>query len=96
MVNAMFFNAEFRKSFWSEVILTACHILNRVPNKKKKMTPYELWKKRKFNLSYLRVWGYQVIVRLPESKIKKLGEKGIQCIFLGYVEHNKVYRFLVT
>ena len=96
MVNAMLFNAGLGKGFWGEAILTACHILNRVPNKKTKVTPYELWKKRKPNLSYLRVWGCRAIVRLPEPKIKKLGEKGIECIFLGYAEHSKAYRFLVT
>ncbi|KAH9726106.1 hypothetical protein KPL70_008133 [Citrus sinensis] len=96
MVNAMLFNAGLGKGFWGEAILTACHILNRVPNKKTKVTPYELWKKKKPNLSYLRVWGCRAIVRLPEPKIKKLGERGIECIFLGYAEHSKAYRFLVT
>ena len=36
MVNAMLFTAGLGKCFWGEAILTACHILNRVPNKKKK------------------------------------------------------------
>jgi hypothetical protein len=36
------------------------------------------------------------IVRLPKSKIKKLGQKAIKCIFLGYAQHSKSYRFLVV
>ena len=32
---------------------------------------------------------------MPDPKRKKLGEKGIECIFLGYVLHSKAYRFLV-
>nr|GEX05721.1 zinc finger, CCHC-type [Tanacetum cinerariifolium] len=32
------------------------------------------------------------IVRLPDPKRKTLGEKGIDCIFVGYVEHSKAYR----
>ncbi|KAH9715705.1 hypothetical protein KPL71_021156 [Citrus sinensis] len=40
--------------------------------------------------------GCRAIVRLPEPKIKKLGERGIEGIFLGYAEHSKAYRFLVT
>nr|GEV98901.1 zinc finger, CCHC-type [Tanacetum cinerariifolium] len=31
-------------------------------------------------------------VRLPDPKRKTLGEKGIDCIFVGYVEHSKAYR----
>ncbi|GKE92895.1 hypothetical protein Tco_1573990, partial [Tanacetum coccineum] len=36
-----------------------------------------------------------VVVRLPDSKRKTLGEKGIDCIFVGYAEHSKTYRFYV-
>nr|GFA83694.1 zinc finger, CCHC-type [Tanacetum cinerariifolium] len=32
------------------------------------------------------------IVRLSDPKRKTLGEKGIDCIFVGYVEHSKAYR----
>nr|GEX00941.1 hypothetical protein [Tanacetum cinerariifolium] len=64
-----------------------------VPNKNNKNTPYELWNKKQPNLSYLRGWGCRAAVRLPEPKKKNLGEKGIDCIFIGYVEHSKTYRF---
>ena len=76
-------------------MLTACYLLNRVPNKKNKITPYELWYKRKPNLNYLRVWGCRAVVRLPQPKIKTLGENGFDCIFIGYSEHSKAYRFYV-
>ncbi|GJS63771.1 zinc finger, CCHC-type containing protein [Tanacetum coccineum] len=35
------------------------------------------------------------IVRLSDPKRKNLGEKGIDCIFVGYAEHSKAYRFYV-
>ncbi|GJS64468.1 zinc finger, CCHC-type containing protein [Tanacetum coccineum] len=35
------------------------------------------------------------VVRLPDSKLKNLGERGIQCIFVGYAEHSKAFRFYV-
>ncbi|KAK4397498.1 Retrovirus-related Pol polyprotein from transposon TNT 1-94 [Sesamum angolense] len=73
-------------------MLTACYLLNRVPNKRNKVTPYELWYKKKPNLNYLRIWDCRVVVRLPESKKKSLGERGIDCIFIGYAEHSKAYR----
>ncbi|GKC45114.1 zinc finger, CCHC-type containing protein [Tanacetum coccineum] len=41
-------------------------------------------------------WGETMaIVRLPDLKRKTLGEKGIDCIFVGYAEHSKAYRFYV-
>ncbi|GJR69676.1 zinc finger, CCHC-type containing protein [Tanacetum coccineum] len=41
-------------------------------------------------------WGCRAVIRLPEPKKKNLGEKGIDCIFIGYAEHSKAYRFYVT
>ncbi|GJX10320.1 hypothetical protein Tco_0200179 [Tanacetum coccineum] len=43
----------------------------------------------------LGLWGCRAVVRLLEPKKKKLGEKGIDCIFIGYAEHSKTYRFYV-
>ncbi|GJY00178.1 zinc finger, CCHC-type containing protein [Tanacetum coccineum] len=38
---------------------------------------------------------FRAVVRLPDSKRKTLGEKGINYIFVGYAEHSKAYRFYV-
>ncbi|GJW27908.1 zinc finger, CCHC-type containing protein [Tanacetum coccineum] len=95
MVNSMLSYSGLSEGFWGEAMLTACYLLNRVPNKRNKTTPYELWYKKRPNLSYLRVWGCRAVVRLPDPKRKTLGEKGIDCIFVGYAEHSKAYRFYV-
>ncbi|GJY04115.1 hypothetical protein Tco_0370055 [Tanacetum coccineum] len=34
----------------------------------------------------------RVVVRLLDPKLKTLGERGIECIFVGYVEHSKAFR----
>ncbi|GJY55146.1 zinc finger, CCHC-type containing protein [Tanacetum coccineum] len=44
---------------------------------------------------YLLIKGCRAIVRLPDPKRKTLGEKVIDCIFVGYAEHSKAYRFYV-
>ncbi|GJT89263.1 zinc finger, CCHC-type containing protein [Tanacetum coccineum] len=49
--------------------------VEEVPNKRNKTTPYELWYKKRPNLSFLRVWGCRAVVRLPDPKRKTLGEK---------------------
>ncbi|GJR12720.1 zinc finger, CCHC-type containing protein [Tanacetum coccineum] len=95
MVNSMLSYSGLSEGFWGEAMLTACYLLNRVPNKRNKTTPYELWYKKRPNLSFLRVWGCRAVVRLSDPKRKTLGEKGIDCIFVGYAEHSKAYRFYV-
>ncbi|GJV20664.1 zinc finger, CCHC-type containing protein [Tanacetum coccineum] len=35
------------------------------------------------------------VVRIPDPKLKTLGERGIECIFVGYAEHSKAFRFFV-
>ncbi|GJX38820.1 zinc finger, CCHC-type containing protein [Tanacetum coccineum] len=40
-----------------------------------------------------RVLG--AVVRLSDPKLKTLGERGIECIFVGYTKHSKAFRFYV-
>ncbi|GJZ34665.1 zinc finger, CCHC-type containing protein [Tanacetum coccineum] len=42
MVNSMLSYSGLSEGFWGEAMLTACYLLNRVPNKRNKTTPYEL------------------------------------------------------
>ncbi|GKF24781.1 zinc finger, CCHC-type containing protein [Tanacetum coccineum] len=95
MVNYMLSYLGLSKGFWGEAMLTACYLLNRVLNKMNKTTPYELLYKKRPNLLFLLVWGCRAIVRLPDPKRKTLGKKDIDCIFVGYAEHSKAYRFYV-
>ncbi|GKB20903.1 zinc finger, CCHC-type containing protein [Tanacetum coccineum] len=96
MVNSMLSYSGLSQGFWGEAMLTSCYLLNRVPNKRNMITPYELWTKRTPNLNYLRVWGCRAVVRLPDPKLKTLGKRGIECIFVRYVKHYKAFRFYVT
>nr|GEV04078.1 zinc finger, CCHC-type [Tanacetum cinerariifolium] len=95
LVNSMLSYSGLSERFWGEAMSTACYLLNMVPNKMNKTTPYELWYKKRPNMSFLRVWGCRAVVRLPDPKRKTLGEKGIDCIFVGYAEHSRAYRFYV-
>ncbi|GJV32237.1 zinc finger, CCHC-type containing protein [Tanacetum coccineum] len=41
-------------------------------------------------------WGEAMaVVRILDPKLKTLGERGIECIFVGYAEHSKAFRFYV-
>ena len=46
-------------------------------------------------MRHLRVWACGAIVRIPEPKRKKLGEREIDCIFIRYAPHSKAYKFVV-
>jgi transposase InsO family protein len=75
LVNAMLETAGLSKEWWGEAILTTSHVLNRVPTKNKKITPFEEWDKKRLNLSYLRTWGCLAKVNVPINKKRKLGPK---------------------
>nr|GEX95750.1 elongation factor 1-alpha [Tanacetum cinerariifolium] len=53
------------------------------------------WGEAMLTACYLLNRGCRAVVRLPDPKRKTLGEKGIDCIFIGYAEHSKAYRFYV-
>ena len=54
MLYFMLVNAKLSTSLWMEALLTACYIHNRNLSRKLKVSPYELWKKRKPNLINLK------------------------------------------
>nr|GEX28803.1 zinc finger, CCHC-type [Tanacetum cinerariifolium] len=75
MVNSMLSYSGLSEGFWGEAMLTACYLLNRIPNKRNKTTLYELWYKKRPNLAFFRVWGCRAVVRLPDQN-GKLWVKG--------------------
>ena len=93
MINAMLLNAELSFNLWGEALLAACHILNRIPLKKNKISPYELWKGRKPNIGYFKVWGCLAYYKNNNPRTK-MGPRGIKCAFVGYATNSKAYRLL--
>ncbi|KAK8704498.1 hypothetical protein V6N13_048120 [Hibiscus sabdariffa] len=79
---------------WGDAILSANHILNRVPHKKLDHTPYELWKGYAPNLQYLKVWGCLAKVGLPDFKKPTIGSKTVDAVFIGYASNSAAYRFM--
>ena len=72
MMNSLLDSASAPDNLWGEVVLSACHLQNRISYKKTGRTPYELWKCHAPNLKYLKVCGCLSKVMLPENKIKDL------------------------
>lgn len=94
MVNVMLLNAKLSFSLWDETILTAYHILNRIILKKNNISPYEIWKDRKPNIGYFKVWGCLAYCKSTDPKRTKLGPRSIKCAFFGYATNSKAHRLL--
>ncbi|KAJ9557122.1 hypothetical protein OSB04_011736 [Centaurea solstitialis] len=91
MVRTMMCHSSLPVSFWGHALETAAHILNRAPTKSVEKTPYELWKGKKPNISFLKIWGCEVYVKRPTSE--KLKPKSDKCFFVGYPKTTVGYYF---
>ncbi|KAH9779804.1 Integrase catalytic domain-containing protein [Citrus sinensis] len=93
MARTMLNENSLPKYFWTEAVNTACYVLNRVlirPNLNK--TPYELWKDRKPNIGYFKVFGCKCFVLNTKDNLGKFDPKSDVGIFLGYSNSSKAYR----
>ncbi|GJR38489.1 retrotransposon protein, putative, ty1-copia subclass [Tanacetum coccineum] len=70
---------------------SATRILNMVPTKKVDKTPYELCYGKVPNLSYLKVWGCEALVKRDTPD--KLEQRSVMCIFIGYQKETMGYYF---
>nr|GEV92204.1 putative retrotransposon protein [Tanacetum cinerariifolium] len=62
-----------------------------VSTKKVDKTPYELCYGKVLNLSYLKVWGYEALVKRDTPD--KLQQRFVKCIFIGYPKETMGYYF---
>ncbi|GJW09189.1 retrotransposon protein, putative, ty1-copia subclass [Tanacetum coccineum] len=91
MVGSMMSLTTLTMSFWGYALESAARILNMVPTKKVNKTPYEMWQGKVPNMSYLKVWGCEALVKRDTPN--KLESKSIKCIFVGYLKETMGYYF---
>ena len=92
MARAMLYNKNMARNLWGEAVNTACHTVNRVyfrPGTKK--TPYELWKSRKPNVKYFRIFGSTCFILKDRENVGKFDSRSDEGIFLGYSFTSKAY-----
>ena len=76
-----------------EAINTACHTVNRVylrPSTKK--TPYKLWKGRKPNVKYFKIFESTYFILKDRENVGKFDSWSDEGIFLDYSSTSKTYR----
>ncbi|CAL8162045.1 unnamed protein product [Prunus armeniaca] len=93
MARVMLNSKNLAKHFWAEAINTACYISNRVfVRSGTNQTPYEIWKGKKPNVSYFKVFGSTCYILRDREHLAKFESKCDKGIFLGYSTSSRAYR----
>ena len=84
------------RKYWPEVVKAASYLRNRIiANTIEKKTPYEIFSRKKPNITNLRLYGSKVFLRVPEVKRNsKWDRKADLGILVGY--ENVGYRVLIN
>ncbi|KAK9930160.1 hypothetical protein M0R45_027212 [Rubus argutus] len=93
MGRVMLHSSSLGQKFWAEAISTACYTANRAflrPGTSK--TPYELWKGKKPNVSYFRIFGSPCYIYKDREHLAKFDSRSDKGIFLGYSLNSRAYR----
>lgn len=64
---ALLFDSGLKKEMWGEASNTAAFLINRSPTSTLKTTPYEMWEKKKPNLSNLHMFGCEVYAKILQK-----------------------------
>jgi hypothetical protein len=91
---AMLTAAQLPLTYWGEAALTAGFLFNlttssTLPNN---VTPFEILKTTKPDVSHLRTWGVRCFAHVPVELQTKLGSKSVECLFMGYPPSGRGYR----
>lgn len=91
-VRCMLIDSRLAKCFWAEALMTAVRVVNYVPCRGGEISPEEAWTGKSPDLKLLRVFGCKAFAHVPNTKRKKLDDKAVEHIFIGYANDQKAYR----
>ena len=94
VMRAMLFQMQVPKSYWSDAVLTACYLINRMPSTilGGQIPQTVLFPGRPFHSLPPRVFGCTCYVHALDPDQSKLDPRSIKCIFLGYSRTQKGYK----
>ena len=92
---ALMFQSSMPIRFWGECVLTATHLINRMPTKVLKgQTPFEVLFGQPPAYEHLRVFGSLCFMTTSKQGRDKFQERAKPCIFMGYPLGKKGYRVM--
>ncbi len=71
---------------WGLAMQCAAYVKNRTVSSVSNMTPFELWFKKRPDISHLKVFGCLVFIHVPDEKRRKLDPKAVEAMMVEYVE----------
>ena len=93
MARTMLNENNLPKYFWAKAVNIFCYVLNRVllrPILKK--APYELWKNKKPNINYFKVFVCKCFTLNTKGNLGKFDAKSDVGIFLDYSTPSKAFK----
>ncbi|GJX44430.1 retrovirus-related pol polyprotein from transposon TNT 1-94 [Tanacetum coccineum] len=93
----MLFGSIFSKQYWIEAVTTACYTKNMSNIVKRHLkNPYEFFRGRLPNISFLHVFGCLVYIHNHKDRLGKFDKKVDDGYFLGYSLVSKAIRVFNT
>ncbi|XP_033134685.1 uncharacterized protein LOC103873924 isoform X1 [Brassica rapa] len=90
VAKSMMFQMRVPKRFWSDVVITACYLINRIPTRiLEDKAPYEVLNNSKPVLDHLRVFGCISYVLVPGEMRNKLEAKSVKAMMIGTQLHRR-------
>lgn len=92
-VHNMLQGKNISNGFWDEAIIIVVYLKNRSPTKGLELkTCFEAFYGYKPKVIHLKVFGCKEFSHIPKDERRKLDEKSIKCIFIGYYDDQKSCR----
>ena len=89
----MLYNKDVVRNLWGEAVNSTCYTANGVYFRSStKKTPYELWKGRKPNVKYFRIFGSTCFILKDRENVENFDSRSDEEIFLAYSSTSKAYR----
>lgn len=91
--SALCFQSNLPIGLWSECILTAAYLINRLPSKiLQKETPFYRLYGTHSSFSHLRIFGCLTYASTLQAGRTKFSPRAKSCIFVGYPPNMKAYK----